>query len=190
MDLFRTIMSSFLDVASRVRPSDSLQDLYEIYTVCGVGPRTSILEAFTQQQGTEADRLLGSDRAKGGVTAKEGEEDDVEEETPATGKASKAAAQWAMIVRPDIDSMAAFHPELSTLYHPDSLQQTGPGDGSFMEAAAAREVPMFAPPKILCDILALLPKANGKLCKFLPAAVKYIKLPIKKAPKEDSRELI
>lgn len=126
-----------------------------------------MLEAFSLSEETEAERILGADRTKGGVATTEGEgEDDLEEETPAAGKASQAAAQWAMIVRPDIDSMAAFHPELSTLYHPDSLQQTAGGEGGLMEAAAAREIPMFAPPKILCDIVALLPKANGKLSKL------------------------
>ncbi|XP_026193992.1 uncharacterized protein LOC34617775 [Cyclospora cayetanensis] len=161
---------------------DSLQDLYELYTTCDMAPKTSMLEALGSPEDTEAERLLGAEGGKGRVPAKD-EEDDIEEEAPAARKAAQTAAQYAMIARPDIDSMAAFHPELSILYHPDSVQQAPHGAANSMEAQAAREIPIFAPPKILCDIVALLPKANGKLSAdpdmvdYLMATLQATRLP-------------
>ncbi|KAL8450336.1 hypothetical protein Emag_003182 [Eimeria magna] len=163
---------------------DSLQDLCEVYTVRGMAPRTFIPEAFALSQKGEADLVCGVEggSVKQGLSSvKEREEDDFEEEAPPAGATAKASAQWAMIVRPDLDSMAAFHPEFSTLYQPDSLQQqqqpaaaaAAAGDNSFIGTVAARDLPMFAPPKILCDIVALLPKPNGKLAAD-PAMVDYL----------------
>ncbi|KAL8273919.1 hypothetical protein Esti_002242 [Eimeria stiedai] len=163
---------------------DSLQDLCEVYTVRGVAPRTSTPEVFSLAQKGGDDGLFDGEGggAKQGVSPeKERDEGDLEEEAPATGTTAQASAQWAMIVRPDLDSMAAFHPEFSTLYQPDYLQQqqqqpaaaAAGGDSSFMGSVTAREMPMFAPPKILCDIVALLPKPNGKLAAD-PDMVDYL----------------
>ncbi|CDI82628.1 hypothetical protein, conserved [Eimeria acervulina] len=205
---------------------DSMQDILELYTVFGAYPATSIevqqraegigrsaapaaaaAAASSSGGSSVAAAAAAAEQDKGlGISSRDLEIDPEEEEMRSSGSkttsaaAAAAAAAAAHIARPDLDSLAAFHPELSAIYHPMFLQQqqqqqhAAAATRSAADAAAATAVPMFAPPKFLCDLLALLPRPSGKstadpnLVDYLITTLQETQLPL--LPQGQHRPLV
>lgn len=153
--------------------SDSLPELHELYAVGSQLPRTSMLSTVRSTLGclpespTHADDTGNLD---GTVKIQDDEDGDGELGlTKGSHWGAVPPQRRIQVLRPDLGSYVIFEPDFAAMYHHEVAAVAQSDPAAAAATAAAADIPVVAPPKLLCDLLMLLPKPTAKVGRLFLA---------------------